>query len=414
LSGHSRVITMKVGAASLIVSVAGHGFINEPPSRTGAFADAASSTPYGATLWFNQGCSIGCPKCLGVDGGFNGCGSDQGQETLPSRARTYNVGKAKCGINPWCAPGSSPIMNPCGLAGGDTKQGTAGNGGDAPPGYEIGTKGTEMRDAMAGQHRTWKAGEVAEVSWAIVANHGGGYQYRLCPKDSPQTEECFQQTPLAFVGDEQFIQYCDLVALGEHGEGGLPQDATPDGFNGTTKVTPQELRAELAGCDKTSRTTISAVDVNTGTVPAGSTWRRNPIPACKGIAGGAFNMGCHVSTVDGKYKFPTAKKFEFPPAGEDKLRPGLLLGGFGVGSCFGCNQVINPSDCGTFGKLGRNNCSVDEVNAQIFKWNILDKVQVPDVPAGEYVVSFRWESEQTPQIWATCSEVTIAAGDTIV
>ena len=26
----------------------------------------------------------------------------------------------------------------------------------------------------------WVAGGVAEVGWGIIANHGGGYQYRLC------------------------------------------------------------------------------------------------------------------------------------------------------------------------------------------------------------------------------------------
>eukprot|EP01045_Picozoa_sp_COSAG04_P054569 COSAG04_NODE_24459_length_321_cov_1.405405_1_plen_47_part_10 len=39
-----------------------------------------------------------------------------------------------------------------------------------------------------------------EVIWQILANHGGGYQYRLCPADEPGglTEECFFRTPLAF------------------------------------------------------------------------------------------------------------------------------------------------------------------------------------------------------------------------
>ena len=31
----------------------------------------------------------------------------------------------------------------------------------------------------------WTAGETVEVSWAIEANHGGGYQYRLCKRDDP-------------------------------------------------------------------------------------------------------------------------------------------------------------------------------------------------------------------------------------
>ena len=34
-------------------------------------------------------------------------------------------------------------------------------------------------------HHRWKAGATVEVSWAIEANHGGGYQYRLCKVDDP-------------------------------------------------------------------------------------------------------------------------------------------------------------------------------------------------------------------------------------
>ena len=86
--------------------------------------EGASGSPSGAVLRFNQGCTIGCPKCLGVDG--DSCSSDQGQETLPFEARTYNLDNQTCGINPWCAPGSSPIMDPCGISGGDVKHGAAG------------------------------------------------------------------------------------------------------------------------------------------------------------------------------------------------------------------------------------------------------------------------------------------------
>merc|ERR1712076_50189 len=50
----------------------------------------------------------------------------------------------------------------------------------------------------------WKAGAQVEVSWNILANHGGGYQYRLCPADQPLTEECFQKMPLPFVGMQSF------------------------------------------------------------------------------------------------------------------------------------------------------------------------------------------------------------------
>ena len=48
------------------------------------------------------------------------------------------------------------------------------------------------------------------VGWGMAANHGGGYQYRLCkiPAGGKKdlTEECFQQTPLKFHGDVQWTQ----------------------------------------------------------------------------------------------------------------------------------------------------------------------------------------------------------------
>ena len=43
-------------------------------------------------------------------------------------------------------------------------------------------------------------------------------------------------------------------------------------------------------------------------------------------------------------------------------------------------------------------------------WNIIDKVQVPShLPAGEYVISFRYDCEQTPQVWNQCGDVRLVA-----
>ena len=49
-------------------------------------------------------------------------------------------------------------------------------------------------------------GGVLPPGRGIRANHGGGYQYRLCPSTSVLTEACFKATPLAFVG-RQYLQY---------------------------------------------------------------------------------------------------------------------------------------------------------------------------------------------------------------
>ena len=61
-----------------------------------------------------------------------------------------------------------------------------------------------------------------------------------------------------------------------------------------------------------NRTTIPAVHVRTGTKPAGTTWIRNPIPACYGQLGGGEMSAC-----DGP---------QFPPP-----IPGLF--GFGPARC---------------------------------------------------------------------------------
>ena len=46
---------------------------------------------------------------------------------------------------------------------------------------------------------TWRQGGVEKVGWGILANHGGGYSYRLCRTGEQLTEECFQKTPLRSV-----------------------------------------------------------------------------------------------------------------------------------------------------------------------------------------------------------------------
>lgn len=110
---------------------------------------------------------------------------------------------------------------------------------------------------------------------------GGGYQYRLCPKGKNLTEECFQQMPLE------------------------PATMTHEIVYGVIKIAPEPISIK-------NSTVIPATHVTIGTKPAGSTWIRNPIPACYGPGGGAEMTDC-----DGP---------QFPPA-----IPGLF--GFGPGRC---------------------------------------------------------------------------------
>ena len=229
--------------------------------------------------------------------------------------------------NPWRSPGSAHVHSPCGTAGGNPNGcpigAPRGKGFDCPGGGWSHGPNAEKYPFKDVPVTNWIIGSVVEVAWGIIANHGGGYSYRLCKVPiegvAHLTEDCFQQTPLDFVGDLQWVQY---------------------------------------GTDKDTRIEFLANRTRKGTYPPGSHWTKNPIPACYPF-GGFFSSSCD------ELQFPA-------PA------PGLF--GFG-------NHVENP------GKA-------------LFKFHIVDKVKLPNnLKPGDYVLSFRWDCEQTPQIWNACATI---------
>lgn len=105
-----------------------------------------------------------------------------------------------------------------------------------------------------------------------------------------------------------------------------------------------------------------------GTWPPGSQWTRNPIPACAKPDGGAFDLEAHCVAEGGATQFPA---------------PGPGLYGFGTNAAF--------------------------PGFPLFLFTVMDKVEVPaELSPGHYVLSFRWDCEQTPQIWTACANVNIA------
>ena len=109
-------------------------------------------------------------------------------------------------FNPWRAPGSAPVYDPCGRASGGPHA-TPGHGEFTNTTYaRIGDMGSRLPKLPSGA--VWKAGDVVETVWSLRANHGGGFQWRLCPVEEPLTEACFQARPLPFVG-QQSIQYAN-------------------------------------------------------------------------------------------------------------------------------------------------------------------------------------------------------------
>lgn len=188
---------------------------------------------------------IGCPTCQ-ADLDHKGCGgelccsvedglmeptnNDPEFRTWDPYGESSNPDQYK--YNPWRAPGKAPVVDPCGIASGGTNPGAY---AAVPGGYDAGSKGSEVLPET--EATLWQAGATATVGWALSAQHSGGYSYRLCPKDSTLSEECFQSNVLTFAGNTS-IHWND--------------DSAPD----------KEI---------VTRTYIA---------PDNSQWRTNPIPAC--------------------------------------------------------------------------------------------------------------------------------------
>ena len=131
------------------------------------------------------------------------------------------------------------------------------------------------------------------------------------------------------------------------------------------------------------RVSFQANRTSEGTWPRGSQWTRNPIPACAGPWGGYNEAEAHCFQEDGATQFP-------PPA------PGAVTD-------FGQNkdETVVPGLYG-FGS------SMAVPGFPTFLFSVMDEVEIPeDLSPGDYVLSFRWDCEQTPQIWNACANVEI-------
>jgi hypothetical protein len=174
---------------------------------------------------------------------------------------------------------------------------------------------------------TWKVGSEVEVVWGLRANHGGGYQLRLCPRSAELSEACFQKMPLPFVG-KQSLQY----------------------GNGTRISIPSKYAHENGS--------VAAITAD-NQLPIGITWAMNPLP--DGTQKGSI----------GAY----SKEWEFKPP---------------------CDSIKMPGNT--------NLCSGERP----FAISVVDVLSVPvGTPPGEYVLGWRWDVEETAQVWSSCSDITL-------
>jgi len=211
--------------------------------------------PGQAVFWFSQGCTPGCEKC-----DHNGtrmpnwdhCAATRKEPFAPTLDPLYRSANRNATpgskediwkFQPWRSPGLAPVNDPCGMAGGTPQ--AAFNGGEyTPTKYakqgDLGS--TTLKPRQTGV--TWKRGGVANVSWYIAFNHGGGYSYRLCPATSKLTEECFQANQLEFASDEH-------VVLFANGSKSIPATVVKSGGGKGWMVSPVPMPNFVGSvCDK--------------------------------------------------------------------------------------------------------------------------------------------------------------------
>merc|ERR1712039_350404 len=122
------------------------------------------------------------------------------------------------------------------------------------------------------------------------------------------------------------------------------------------------------------RTEIPAYDI---TLPTGH-WRQNPIPACGDASGGALLGLCSIP-------------YQFPPR-VNRTHTGILH--------LGTQSMAGFSGSGGIGGLPST--------TPLLKWAVEDIVKVPaDLSPGDYILSYRFDCEQTSQVWNMCADIKI-------
>ena len=69
-----------------------------------------------------------------------------------------------------------------------------------------------------------------------------------------------------------------------------------------------------------------------------------------------------------------------------------------------CEHSTELPNSTTYGKAGSSTVPFPPADTS----TVEDRVVVPNVQPGEYVLRWRWDCEASSQVWTTCSDITIA------
>lgn len=307
-------------------------------------------------FWFSQGCSIGCKACTGNGiryPNFDHCPEERiARPTLLKKYWTANHNATEGTVadifkfNPWRAPGTAPVFDACGMAGGNPTEVFNAGAYNATKFAKQGDLGSKVLHQRPSGTR-WTRGGVARVRWQQTAGHGGGYQFRLCPANEPLTEACFQRMPLEFASDKHILR-----------------------FN-----------------DSSKDFTINATVVTEG---GGRGWMKYPIPEITDL-----NCDYDVTLTNKSAHCPYNCTGCGPPKyAADKACPTVCSKHFpGTPKYAGSDPKLFPWPAPGHGQ---------------HDFSIEDSIRVPtNILPGNYVVGWRWDCEMTSQVWTQCADITI-------
>lgn len=347
-------------ASSLVVGAVSHGAMTHPRPRN-AYSSPANEPSHGSDLscigdacfWYQVGCHIGCPSCTLVGKELYPaphCTAAQGLMEPTNNDPEFRswdpLGQSECGDFTKYNPWRAPGKAPV-----VDSCGVA-SGLANPSSYATTPHGysaaAKGSEVLPEQAPTyWKAGGTAEVGWGLSAQHGGGYSYRLCPKGSTMNEDCFQSNVLTFASQNSTLHW-------------------DDGSRPDQKIT--------------TTTYVGA---------AGDQWRRQPIPGCACDGG----LGCG------------GKEFL-------KSEVGGCTGSASVRSAPYSKTGPTTSQCPR-GTMFDNNLPSSVTQGFLVgganTFSVMDEVNVPS-KAGEYMLSWRWDCEETDQVWNSCADIVITDG----
>eukprot|EP01047_Picozoa_sp_COSAG01_P072817 COSAG01_NODE_11685_length_1879_cov_22.393820_1_plen_386_part_00 len=366
----------------------GHGWLTLPPSRNGGGLD----DDIGACLrdsYYNHFKNISVTNdCMW----FTSSTTIPGEPTLcdPALLTTSTSIAHPCSADhardwtrkhPWRSPGTAPVIHPCGThctaSAGDSCSWGAVSGPIWGKGHANQVNWTSLPPPPPGQPRTmWRRGGVAEVATGIAILHSGGWSYRLCPADTELTESCFQRGALRFHTDTAQVRPV-------HNSSSLP-------FTIAVRHTPDR---------KWTRIPVPAPDT-----PMPAPWCKSPEILLQ-----KENSSYRGAASDTRYTclgtYPNTTGM--CRAGDGWCWQGTHPAGGEEccdckGTCIEAKEAL-PFPSPFSSQAGRN-LSIQNP----WTFSLVETVDVPaDLAAGDYVLSWRWDAEATPQVWLNCADVTL-------